>query len=258
MDVHCPLVDVNNVPKWALACQPVRAHTVLRNTTVRESALDQFTTLSAATWRPAIRHLRTQDPILGQVISRVGPCQLKPKRHRFRTLLGAIIGQQISTSAAQTIRQRVEQLVRPGVPTPSKIAKIADSQLRSAGLSRQKVSYVRDLVDQSLAGNIHYRDFSRMTDREVIQNLVQVKGIGEWTAQMFLIFSLGRQDVFPYDDLGIRNAIRKLYRLQQLPEKDTCCRLAAPWRPYSSIASWYCWQSLKIDDLHNEIQAPEK
>ena len=231
---------------------------MLRNTTAREPAVNQFATLSAATWRPAIRHLRAQDPILRQVINRVGPCQLKPKRHRFRTLLGAIIGQQISTSAAQTIRQRVEQLARPGVPTPRKIAKLADSELKSAGLSRQKVSYVRDLVDRSLAGNIHYRKFSRMTDGEVTQNLVQVKGIGEWTAQMFLIFSLGRQDVFPYDDLGIRNAIRKLYRLPQQPGKTTCCRIAAPWRPYSSVASWYCWQSLKIDNIYDELPVPGK
>ena len=215
---------------------------MLRNTTVRESALDQVTTLSAATWRPAIRHLRAQDPILGQVISRVGPCQLKPKRHRFRILLGAIIGQQISTSAAQTIRQRVERLVRPGVPTPSKMAKIADSQLRSAGLSRQKVSYVRDLVDQSLAGNIHYRDFSRMTDREVIQNLVQVKGIGEWTAQMFLIFHLGRLDVLPVGDLGVRNGFRDAYGLDDLPNNETMERIAEPWKPYRSIGAWYLWR----------------
>ena len=162
--------------------------------------------------------------------------------------------QQISTSAAQTIRGRVEQLVRPGAPTPSKMAKLADSQLSSAGLSRQKVSYVRDLVHQSLAGKIRYRNFSRMTDCEITQNLVQVKGIGEWTAQMFLIFSLGRQDVFPHDDLGIRNAIRKLYGLNELPGKATCCRIAAPWRPYSSVASWYCWQSLKIDDILNQSE----
>ena len=216
-----------NVPKWTLACQPVRAHAAPQTISAREPALDQFAAHSAAPWRPAIRHLCAQDPILKQVISQVGPCQLKTKRNRFRTLLGAIIGQQISTSAAQTIRGRVEQLVRPGAPTPSKMAKLADSQLSSAGLSRQKVSYVRDLVHQSLAGKIRYRNFSRMTDCEITQNLVQVKGIGEWTAQMFLIFSLGRQDVFPHDDLGIRNAIRKLYGLNELPGKANCRTLAS-------------------------------
>ena len=211
---------------------------------------------SATHWRPAVRHLRAQDPIMRRVIDRVGPCRLKPRRNRFRTLLGSIIGQQISTSAAQTIRQRVEQLVRPGVPTPSKVAQLSASQLRSAGLSRQKASYVRDLVDKSLAGQILYRRFSNMTDEEVTENLVQVKGIGQWTAQMFLIFSLGRQDVFPYDDLGIRNAIRRLYGLHQMPKKMTSSRIAAPWHPYASVASWYCWQSLTLEDISQARKGP--
>ena len=137
-------------------------------------------------------------------------------------------------------------------PTPILVSKFLQSGdealIKRCGLSRQKRAYVLDLAMHFVDGEIPTWRFARMTDDEVIQSLIQVKGIGVWTAQMFLIFSLGRLDVFPHDDLGVRVAIRNLYSLQDLPDKETSHRIATPWRPYASVASWYCWRSLEFKD----------
>lgn len=187
-------------------------------------------------------HLRAADPIIARLIDQVGPFRLTLERRRFRMLARSIIWQQISTSAAQSIWRRLEELA--GAITPEKLAPLTTAQLRSAGVSPQKSAYLLDLTSKVLNGQVRFRSLSRLSDQQVVDELVQVKGIGEWTAQMFLIFSLGRLDVFPLADLGIRNALRNLYRLQNLPEKADSVRIAEPWRPYATLASWYCWRSL--------------
>ncbi|MEO7403126.1 MAG: DNA-3-methyladenine glycosylase 2 family protein, partial [Burkholderiales bacterium] len=120
------------------------------------------------------------------------------------------------------------------------------TQLRAAGLSAAKASYVRDLSDAVVSGRVVLRQIARKPDEEIIEELIQVKGIGRWTAQMFLIFSLGRLDVLPVDDLGVRVAIRDLYGLVELPDNKTSERVAESWRPYASVASWYCWRSIPL------------
>ena len=195
----------------------------------------------------ATRHLRRRDPVLRGVIERVGPVTVKLEKNRFQALIRAIIAQQISGKAARAIGQRLLDSIRPQRLTPEVVAAIPIEQLRALGLSSQKASYIHDLAAHVSDGRVKLSRAQRMTDDEVIEQLVQVKGIGVWTAQMFLIFSLGRPDVFPHGDYGVRAAIRNLYGLADLPNKEQSVAIAEPWRPYASIAAWYCWRSL--DDI---------
>jgi DNA-3-methyladenine glycosylase II len=192
-----------------------------------------------------IAHLR-KDRVLRKVIDVVGPFIIRPKRDRFSILVQSIISQQISGAAARTIRRRLEDLLKRNGLSPKNVARLSQADLRSVGLSRQKASYLHDLADKTSSGVVRLDRIGRLSDDEVIEMLTQVKGIGRWTAEMFLIFSLGRLDVLPVDDLGVRSAIKGLYGLTELPCKATCVEIAAPWRPYASIASWYCWQSLEL------------
>ncbi len=192
----------------------------------------------------AIAHLHAADRVMSRLIARVGPYTLRPQRDRFGMLVRSILSQQISTSAARSIRKRVEQLVAPEKPTAKSLARLTVTQLRSAGVSPQKAAYLLDLSEKALDGTLNLAAIGRLSDEDAIERLVQVKGIGRWTAQMFLMFSLGRLDVFPHDDLGIRVALRNLYDLKDLPDKDTSHAIAQPWRPYATVASWYCWRSI--------------
>jgi DNA-3-methyladenine glycosylase II len=194
----------------------------------------------------ALAHLRRQDPIMRKLIRAVGPFTLRPTRNRFGILVRSIISQQISTAAARNIRGRLDARLAPGGLEPDNLACLGESDLRTVGLSRQKASYLLDLAEKTLDGTVRLDRIGRLKDDAVIEMLTQVKGIGRWTAEMFLIFSLGRLDVLPVDDLGVRSAIRNLYGLPELPDKKTCMELAAPWRPYASIGSWYCWRSLDL------------
>lgn len=182
------------------------------------------------------------------VIRRVGPCALRMRRDRFQTLVRAILSQQISGYAARAIRLRLEGLVAPEPLTAMNLAALSAEQLRAVGISAQKSAYLHSLALKICEGELRLNTIGRLADEAVIEQLIQVKGIGVWTAQMFLIFSLGRPDVLPWDDLGIRQAIRKLYGLAELPDKATSVQIAAPWRPYASIASWYCWRSLELPE----------
>ncbi|HVW02705.1 MAG TPA: DNA-3-methyladenine glycosylase 2 family protein, partial [Planctomycetaceae bacterium] len=177
-----------------------------------------------------------------ELIAQVGPFRLKLETNRFRALARAIVAQQISTKAARSIQKKLEGLL-PGTLCAENLSRLTPVELRSAGLSPQKIGYLLDLSEKVLSKQVRLRRLSNMSDADVIQELVQVKGIGTWTAQMFLIFSLGRLDVFAPDDLGLRSAIRNLYGLEALPDKPTAHRYAEPWRPYASVASWYCWRS---------------
>ena len=184
---------------------------------------------------------------MSRLIDRVGPLRLTLDRIRFQSLVRSIISQQISGSAARSIRRRLHRTLAPRRVTAGNLAGLNAGQLRAAGLSAQKSSYLLDLSQKVLDGQVRLRQLARLPDEAVIEELVQVKGIGVWTAQMFLIFSLGRMDVFPHDDLGIRSALRNLYRLKELPDKETSHRIARPWRPFATMASWYCWRSLDLD-----------
>jgi DNA-3-methyladenine glycosylase II len=192
----------------------------------------------------ALTHLKTSDRIMGRLIDDVGPFTLKPQRGGFTMLVRSILSQQISTAAARSIRARLEALVGTRRLTAEIIGGLSINELRSIGVSSQKAGYLLDLAGKTLDGTLRFRTFSRKSDEEIIATLTQVKGIGVWTAQMYLIFSAGRLDVFPHDDLGVRVAIKDLYGLPDLPDKTTSHRIAAPWRPYASVASWYCWRHL--------------
>ena len=192
--------------------------------------------------RAALKHLRTADPMMRDVIRRVGPFRLTLERDRFGVLVRSIISQQISTSAARSIRTRLVEALAPRKLTAENLAMLQDDELRAVGISPQKLNYIRDLCTHVLDGQLTLNLIGRKSDEAVIDELIQVKGIGRWTAQMFLIFSLGRLDIFPHDDLGIRTNIRSIYGLKDLPDKATSHQIAEPWRPYASIASWYCWR----------------
>ena len=192
-----------------------------------------------------VRHLRKADPVLGEVIRKSAPFQLRLHHDRFQALVFSILAQQISGSAARSIRKKLELFLQPEGVSPERICGLHVEDLRKVGLSKQKASYILDLAQRVHRGELELRRMGRLSDESVIEALVQVKGIGVWTAQMFLIFSLGRLDVFPHTDLGVRTAIQRLYGLEELPDREVSHRIAAPWRPYASIASWYCWRSLE-------------
>ena len=194
----------------------------------------------------ARRHLRAADPVMRSMIDAVGPYTLRFEKDRFGMLVRSIVSQQISTIAARAIRKRLLELAGPDGLTAANLARFTVDQLRSVGLSQQKASYVADLSCKVNEGTVDLRRLGRLSDERVVETLTQVKGIGRWTAQMFLLFSLGRPDVFPHDDLGVRTAIRDRYQLDDLPDKETSLTIAVPWRPYASVASWYCWRVLDL------------
>ncbi|MFN9719243.1 MAG: DNA-3-methyladenine glycosylase family protein [Planctomycetota bacterium] len=199
----------------------------------------------AATIKQAVKHLRKSDVTMGQVIRAVGPFALKTRPGGYAVVVRSILSQQISTAAAETIRKRLESLLPKGHLVPASLAKLTDDQLQSVGISGQKRSYIRDLTRKTLDGTIDFRRIAGKNDEDAIEELVQVKGIGRWTAQMYLIFSLGRLDVFAPDDLGLQNAIRALYATPEKPEKKYFEAIAESWAPYRTVASWYLWRSLE-------------
>ena len=188
-----------------------------------------------------------RDPVLAAIIKRHGPCELGAVRDRFdhfAMLVRAIVFQQLSTKAATTIHGRLVAYMPGSKPTATALAAVTDGQFRTAGISRQKAGYLRDLSERVLSGALPLESVDVMSDEEVIVALTQVKGIGRWTAEMFLIFRLQRPDVLPVGDLGIVTAIQKAYRLRKKPTSDRMRKLGEAWRPYRSIATWYLWRSL--------------
>jgi len=200
---------------------------------------------SRETIEAGLSHLRAADPTISRVIDIVGPFALRLERDRLQMLVRSILWQQISFHAARSIHQRLLEALGPGKLTAEKLLDLPPQQYRRAGVSPQKTGYLLDLAAKLAEGRINLTKLAKRPEQEIIDRLTEVKGIGVWTAQMFLIFSLGRLDVFPFADLGIRVALRKLYRLEELPDRETSLRLAEPWRPYSTIAAWYCWRSLE-------------
>jgi len=198
--------------------------------------------------RKAINHLKKSDPTLRAIVERVGPCRMEFGEPVFHSLAEAIVYQQLNGKAAVTIFKRFAALA--GEPlTAEGIAKLTAEQMRSAGLSKQKSSYLRDMADRAIRGELSFTHLPEMTDEEVIKHLTQVKGVGVWTAQMFLIFTLKRQNILPTGDFGIRMAMKKHYHKRKLPNPVQMEKIARPWEPYRSIASWYLWRSLDIKTI---------
>ncbi len=193
----------------------------------------------------ARRLLLRRDPVLALLIKKHGACGLASAQRadHFSALIRAITGQQLSTKAASTIYARLAALM-PGGVSPASLSTLTDEQMRAVGMSRQKIAYFRDLCDKALSGVVSLDLLESMTDDEVIAALIKVKGIGRWSAEMFLMFRLHRPDVLPVDDLGIVNAVKNVYGLRKRPTADRIRKIGEAWRPYRSVASWYLWRSL--------------
>jgi len=197
--------------------------------------------------RKARLHLSKADPILARIIAEVGALGIQPRRERFQALARAIIFQQLAGAAANAIYGRFVALF-PGAdfPSPEQVLAKTDAELRAVGLSEKKALYIKDLAAHIRDRKLDFHKFHRMTDEEIIEHLVMVKGIGRWTAEMFLMFNLGRPDVMPADDLGVQNAIKRHYRMRQRPNRKRLLKHAERWRPYRTAAAWYLWRSLDI------------
>jgi DNA-3-methyladenine glycosylase II len=194
--------------------------------------------------KEAIHHLRASDPILSEIIGRVGEYQIAFRDPDFETLAKSIVYQQLSGRVASVIFGRLVKAAG-GKLTPANVLKLRPSRMRTLGLSGQKTAYIRDLARHTRDGSVNFDELLELSDAEVIERLTQVKGIGVWTVHMFLIFALRRTDVLPIGDLGIRNAIRKAYGMAELPQPAEMEVMAARWRPYCTVASWYLWRSLE-------------
>ena len=201
--------------------------------------------MTPADYTRARRLLLRRDPVLAALIREYGPCGLADAQRadHFSALVRAIVFQQLSTKAASTIYARLAGLM-PGGVTPAALSALTDEQLRAVGMSRQKIAYFRDLCDKAQSGVVPIDALDSLTDEEVIAALTAVKGIGRWSAEMFLMFRLHRPDVLPVDDLGIVNAVKNVYRLRKRPNADRIRKIGEAWRPYRSVASWYLWRSL--------------
>lgn len=198
--------------------------------------------------RKAINHLKKVDPVLARVIDAVGRCTLVPRAEwtHFDALVRSIVYQQLSGKAAATIHGRVLELIGDGAETPQRIVATSHEAFRGAGLSNAKARYVRNLAEHVLDGSLPVESLDEMTDDEIIAALTQVKGIGKWSAQMFLMFRLGRPDVLPDLDLGVQKGIQKAYGLRKLPTPAQVLRRGAKWAPYRTVASWYMWRVLEL------------
>lgn len=193
--------------------------------------------------KSAVNHLRRADPVLSKIIEQVGPCRFTLLQPNFETLARSITFQQLHGKAASTIFARVRKAVGRSF-TATAFLKAGSEQLRACGLSRQKLASLTDLAEHVVSRKISFQKLPGMENDAVIKTLTQVKGVGEWTAQIFLMFALERQDVLPTGDFGVRNAVRQAYGLSELPKPAELAKIAEPWHPYCTVASWYLWRSL--------------
>ena len=198
--------------------------------------------------RAAVAHLKRVDPVLAGVVEQVGPFRMSYREPSFEAVVRSIIFQQLAGKAAATIFDRFFAACANGVGaaclTPERVLALTEEQMRACGLSRQKLSYIRDLAERTRSGEVDFELLRRMKEDEVIAHLTRVKGIGVWSAQMFLIFALRRPDIMPTGDYGIRAAMKKHYRKRTLPAPPQMLKISEPWRPYRSVACWYLWRSL--------------
>lgn len=195
--------------------------------------------------RKAVHHLKKADAVLAAIIERVGPFQMQYREPNFQVLVRSIVNQQLSGKAAMTIFTRLKEAAKTEPLSPESILKLRPAKMRALGLSQQKTSYIRELARLTRAGELVFERLPALEDAEVIERLTRVKGVGVWTAHMFLMFALRRPNVLPVGDLGVRAAIKRAYGLAELPKPAEIERLAEPWHPYCSVASWYLWRSLE-------------
>ncbi len=200
--------------------------------------------------RKAVSHLRRADPIMAGVMERVGPCRFRVSDggSHFDAVVRSIVYQQLSGSAAATIHGRLLALYAGATPEPALLLATSDDLLRGVGLSRQKISYLRDLAARVESGDVPVQSLHELDDDAIIEALTRIKGVGRWTAQMFLMFRLGRPDVLPELDLGVRKAIQLAYRTRGLPSTERVHKIGKRWAPYRTIASWYLWASLDMKE----------
>jgi DNA-3-methyladenine glycosylase II len=195
--------------------------------------------------RSALRHLKKSDPVIAAIIQRTGPCIIQYREPSFETLVRSIVYQQLSGRVASVIFGRLHAAAGEEALTPAGIMKLRPEKMRKLGLSAQKTLYIRELAKHAKRGSIVFENLPDTDDAAVIEHLTRVKGIGVWTAQMFLMFALRREDVLPVADLGIRSAMKKAYGLDDLPKPAEMEKIASAWKPYRSIACWYLWRSLE-------------
>jgi DNA-3-methyladenine glycosylase II len=225
------------------------------------AALSPPSALTPDGYEKARRLLMRRDPILAAAIKQIGACGMagRQRNDHLSALVGSIVSQQLSTKAAATIFGRFLALFPDDhIPDAAAIAAQSDAALRSVGLSGQKVGYLRDLSARILDGRLNLDELEALPDELVIERLTAVKGFGRWTAEMFLMFRLHRPDVLPAGDLGIVNAIQRLYRLRKKPDAKRVMKIGEAWRPYRSVASWYLWQTLRNEPLATAAQTPAR
>jgi len=202
--------------------------------------------LDAAKLGEATRHLARADAKLARVIEAHGPCTLTPRGDPYRYLVRSILYQQLAGKAAATIERRFKAGFGGRLPPPALLAKQRDAKLRTFGLSRQKAAAVKAVASAFDSGLVSARRIPHMHDDAVVESVTQIRGVGEWTAHMLLMFALGRPDVLPTGDYGVRKGAQKLYGLRDLPKPDALAAIAAPWRPFRSVGAWYLWRALEI------------
>jgi DNA-3-methyladenine glycosylase II len=199
-------------------------------------------------WSAAVKHLRRADPVLAKMIRKVGKCTIVPRRDYFTVLCVAIFNQQISTKIATILYNRFRDQFPRRKPNPKTVLEFLQKNeelAKKCGVSRQKRLYLMDLAQHFIDKRIPVRRLSRMSDEEVIECLTKVKGIGRWTAEMFLMFVLNRPDVLPVDDLGLQEAVKRAYKLHHRPKKAELTEIGEKWRPWRSVATWYLWRGME-------------
>jgi 3-methyladenine DNA glycosylase/8-oxoguanine DNA glycosylase len=200
--------------------------------------------------KAALLHVRKADPTLAGVIEAAGPFEIEQRSGAFKSLGRAVFFQQLAGAAARAIMGRVLATLDTDEEQwyePARFLQASDEELRAAGLSRQKTKYLRDLSEKFESGEISEDEFDDLDDEAVIERVTLVKGIGRWTAEMFLMFSLGRPDVLPVDDLGVRRGMEVAYGLKELPKPDKMREIAEPWQPYRTVGTWYMWRALGVE-----------
>jgi DNA-3-methyladenine glycosylase II len=194
-----------------------------------------------------VKHIYDNDPALAEVIKKAGECTIRRKKDYYHAMLRSIIGQQLSVKAGDAIERKFFLFFKND-PSPEHILPVEDLQLRQLGLSWAKVKYVKDLSAKIISGEVHFKGLNKKTDQQIIDELTKVKGVGTWTVQMFLMFTLCRLNVLPVSDLGIRKAIMNLYHLKKMPDEKKIISISKrnSWEPYNTIASWYLWRSIDM------------
>ena len=190
-----------------------------------------------------MRHIQKQDPVLGKVVRSISPIDFEMDDGHYEALVGAIIYQQLAGAAARAILERFKKIYGGKIPDPKQYLSTPESKLRASGLSPQKISYIRDLCERIVKGSLDLPSLTHLPDEMAVERLDEIRGVGRWTAEMFLLFVLGRKDVLPVDDLGVQKAVKRIYHLRKLPSKKKFEQLAKNWHPYCSIATLYLWRS---------------